>query len=63
MKKVQQGPWLCYCFQVTEAEIRRAIRLYGLKNLSQVQMKTRACTGCRTCRPDVEAILADEGCG
>ena len=49
---------VCTCYQVSEATLERAIRLRGLKTLDELQTATKACAGCNTCRPDVEAILA-----
>ena len=56
----RDAPYICYCFRVSEARIREAVRRLGLRTLAEVQRATGACTGCRTCRPDVEAILAEE---
>ena len=55
-----EGGMVCTCLSVREGRLRRAIRERGLKTLKDVQHWTRACTGCRSCRPEVERILKDE---
>jgi bacterioferritin-associated ferredoxin/NifU-like protein involved in Fe-S cluster formation len=54
------GVEVCHCLQVREGRIRRAIRGRALRNIEDVQFWTRACTGCRSCRADVERILSEE---
>lgn len=50
--------WLCYCFQVKAQQVEHAIRTLGLKTVDEVGAATRAGCGCRTCRPEIEALLA-----
>jgi len=56
----REGRLICHCFHVREGRIRRYIREHDLKTVDQVRSWTRACTGCRSCRPDVEVILEQE---
>lgn len=53
------GRPICHCLQVNEGRIRRAIRARRLTTVPEVQFWTRACTGCRSCRLEVEALLGD----
>ncbi len=55
-----EGPYVCKCLQVREQRIRRAIRRFALVDVEGVQHWTRACTGCRSCRVEVEQLLAQE---
>lgn len=55
-----EGGVVCTCVTVREGRLRRVIRERELKNLSEVQHWTRACTGCRSCRPEVERIIREE---
>lgn len=57
---LSDGPEICHCLQVREGRIRRTIRRRALRTLEDVQFWTRACTGCRSCRVDVEHIVSDE---
>lgn len=51
------GRLICHCLQVHEGRIVRAIRGRRLTTVPEVQFWTRACTGCRSCRMDLEALL------
>lgn len=55
-----EGGVVCTCVSVREGRLRRVIRERELKNLQEVQHWTRACTGCRSCRPEVERIILEE---
>jgi len=57
----REGPLVCHCLHVREGRIVRAIRGRRLRTVPDVQFWTRACTGCRSCRQDVEALLRREG--
>ncbi|HHF98663.1 MAG TPA: (2Fe-2S)-binding protein [Candidatus Aerophobetes bacterium] len=54
---------ICRCEEVTEEEIREAIRKFNLKTVDEVKRVTRAgmglCQG-RTCGPLIERIIAEE---
>ena len=49
-------PRVCYCLDVDEATIERAIRA-GAHTVDAVRDATGASSGCGTCRFDVEEIL------
>lgn len=55
-----EGGLVCTCLSVREGRIRRAIRERQLTRVEEVSHWTRACTGCRSCRTDVERILRQE---
>lgn len=48
---------VCVCYQVTAEEIERAVRMGGLKTVEEVTAATRACSGCGSCRDDIEEII------
>ncbi len=56
----KEGRLICHCFHVREGRIRRYIREHDLRSVDQVRSWTRACSGCRSCRPDLEVILEQE---
>ncbi len=56
-KSVPGEPLVCYCFQISENSVERAIRLRGLKTVEELQNATKAGAGCHTCHPDLEAML------
>lgn len=55
-----EGRLICHCFHVREGSIRRAVRERGLKSVEEVTRWTRACGGCRSCRPDIHLIIDQE---
>lgn len=61
-KAKEEGKYICRCEEVTEQEIREAIRA-GARSVIEVKRWTRAgmgiCQG-RSCRRLVERILAEE---
>ncbi|MBX3471067.1 MAG: (2Fe-2S)-binding protein [Planctomycetes bacterium] len=56
----RDGRVVCRCLFVREGRIRRAVRERGLRTVEDVQFWTRACTGCRSCRVEVEELIARE---
>lgn len=50
---------LCYCKQVTERKIRKAVR-NGRRRLVSVKQETEASSSCGLCQPFVEDVIADE---
>lgn len=50
---------VCYCFGVTEAEIREAIHAGQLRTPAQIGDACMAGRGCHTCVFELEDILAD----
>jgi bacterioferritin-associated ferredoxin/NifU-like protein involved in Fe-S cluster formation len=53
----REGELVCHCLHVRRGRIERAIAEKGACTLDDVRFWTRACSGCRSCRPDVERIL------
>ncbi len=53
------GPLVCKCLKVPEGRIRRVIRERRLATVDDVSLWTRACTNCRSCRPDIEKMLGE----
>ena len=50
---------VCYCKQVTERKIRKAVR-NGRSRFISVKQVTDASSSCGLCQPIVEDIIADE---
>ena len=50
---------ICRCIGVSSTRILDAIRKQDLTQLEQVQESVRAGTGCGTCHPEIEEILAE----
>lgn len=50
---------VCSCANVTREQIDSAIAANGLERVSEVARVTGAATGCGSCRPQVERILAE----
>jgi ferredoxin-nitrate reductase len=48
---------VCTCMSVTHGEIAGAISSLGLRTVGQVGERTRAGTGCGTCRSEIVALL------
>lgn len=49
---------LCQCLNVTEAEIKRAIRA-GAYTVEDIGERCEAGTGCGSCRGGIEVLLAE----
>lgn len=49
--------FICECKSVYKSEIIKTIRDKGAENISQIQMLTRASTGCGRCKPLISHIL------
>lgn len=54
--KIPDAAQICDCNAVTKAQIIEAV-LNGARNLQGVSDATRACTGCGSCRPQVQTII------
>lgn len=52
---------ICHCFRITRAEMVRLIEERDLRSVEDVSEATGACRGCRTCEPDITALL--RACG
>ena len=53
------GDVLCACFGVTRASLRRTIATEKLGTTEAVGLTTRAGTNCRSCIPEIAALLRD----
>ena len=53
-----EGELICHCLHVRRGRIERVIREQQLDSVEGVRRWTRACSGCRSCRPDIERLLA-----
>jgi NAD(P)H-nitrite reductase large subunit len=49
---------LCYCKNVNYGQVRESIKKLNAAKVSEVQADCRAGTGCRTCIPEIEELLA-----
>lgn len=56
-ERIPDTAQICDCNAVTKAHIIEAV-LQGARSMQAVSERTRACTGCGSCRPEVEAIVA-----
>ncbi len=48
----------CWCTGVTRAQVLRACAA-GAGSVEAISRATGACTGCRTCRPELEQLLRE----
>ncbi len=53
----RDGELVCHCLHVRRGRIERAIREQGARTVEEVRFWTRACSGCRSCRTDLERLL------
>ncbi len=51
--------FVCYCFGVTDEEIRHAIVQHKLQSIDNVLQQCGAGRGCGCCRFDIEDILTE----
>jgi NAD(P)H-nitrite reductase large subunit len=51
----------CTCTGVTRATVVQALAERGCRTVEDIQRETGACTGCRTCRPELELLLKEQG--
>lgn len=54
-----KNPEICSCHLVKRTEIRKAIQKNGAKTVSDIQVLTRAGTGCGRCKPVILDILKE----
>lgn len=53
----KKGSLICGCFNVTDTEIRTAIRENSLTSVTEVTNYTKAGAGCGGCIPEIERLL------
>ncbi|SDB83398.1 (2Fe-2S)-binding protein [Williamwhitmania taraxaci] len=51
---------ICSCYEVSKSELVKAIRKQMLESIVDVQVVTKASTGCGRCKPVVLEILKRE---
>jgi NAD(P)H-nitrite reductase large subunit len=56
VERVPDATLICNCNGVTKAQIIESV-LQGARSVRGVSDATRACTGCGSCRPEVQAIV------
>ena len=56
-ERIPDTAQICDCNAVSKAQIIQAV-LGGARSLQAVSQATHACTGCGSCRPEVEGIIA-----
>lgn len=61
-RPAEANPRICFCMKVHRQTLLEAIRA-GARTLAELQTRTRAGTGCGTCRIDLLQLLADNGHG
>lgn len=49
---------VCYCYDVTESQIRDSIDLSESPTIEQIALRTRAGTGCTACHCRLQRMLA-----
>ena len=47
----------CYCTGVTQKRVLRAMAEKGARTLDEVRRASGACTGCQSCRCELEVLL------
>jgi nitrite reductase (NADH) large subunit len=47
----------CYCTGVMKDDVVEAVLKRGCRSLDEVRSSTGACSGCRSCRPELEALV------
>ncbi len=53
---------VCHCIGVRRDVLLRAI-VGGCRTVEDLQRVTGACTGCRSCRPDLDRLLGESRLG
>lgn len=47
----------CYCTGVTQERVLHALAAGAQRNVDGIRLATGACTGCQTCRRELEALI------
>lgn len=48
----------CYCTGVTQKRVLRAMAERGVRDFDEVRRESGACSGCQSCRCELEQLLA-----
>jgi len=54
-----EGKIICKCFGVTDKKIARVVRENRLRTIEEVTNYTKAGGGCKSCHPDIKAIIEE----
>ncbi len=54
----QAADFHCYCTGVTQQQVLRAMVDHGVRSIDEVRRVSGACTGCQSCRRELEQLLA-----
>ena len=49
----------CYCTGVTQKRVLRAMAESGVKTFDEVRRASGACTGCQSCRCELEKLIGE----
>jgi bacterioferritin-associated ferredoxin len=54
----------CYCTGVTQKRVLRAMVDQGVRSVDDIRRVTGACTGCQSCRRELESLITAvaDGC-
>jgi assimilatory nitrate reductase catalytic subunit len=55
------GMVVCSCFGVGRNTILSSIRQFGLRTVEQIGQRLRAGTNCGSCRPELQAMIKEQG--
>lgn len=47
----------CYCTGVTQKRVLRAMAEQGVRSVDDIRRATGACTGCQSCRRELEQLV------
>ncbi|MBN8526166.1 MAG: (2Fe-2S)-binding protein [Planctomycetes bacterium] len=47
----------CYCTGVTQKRVLRAMAEQGVRSFEDIRRATGACTGCQSCRRELENLI------
>jgi len=59
LKETIMSETVCHCMDIDRDTIVKAIKEQNLTSVEEVQEATTAGTGCGSCVPDIEALLAE----
>ncbi len=48
----------CYCLGITQKKVLRAMSEQGITGVEDIRRMTGACTGCQSCRRELDQLVA-----
>lgn len=57
MPRMAEVIYHCYCTGVTQKRVLRAMADEGVRTVDDIRRVTGACTGCQTCRGELEDLI------